>query len=93
MHTEHLSIDDGSQGQKIKDLATGFPHGGVAILLLTFLVKAVDLGDLPRLVVSTDERDSVRISGLISNKHTRTTLAGTYFALRHIRRVKVSKLK
>ena len=65
MQTEHLSIDDGSQGQKIKDLAASFPHGGVAILLLTFLVKAVDLGDLSRLVVSTDERDSVRISGLI----------------------------
>jgi hypothetical protein len=62
VHTKHLSVDDSSQCQKIKDLAAGFPYGGIAILLLTLLVEAVDLCDLPRLVVSSDEGDSVRIS-------------------------------
>jgi hypothetical protein len=67
MHTEHLSVDDSSQSQKIKDLAAGFPYRRVAILLLTLLVEAVNLCNLPRLVVSADEGDSVRISGLISD--------------------------
>jgi hypothetical protein len=54
MHTEYFAIDDGSQGKKVEDLATAFPDGGVAILLLTFLVEAIDLGDLTRFVVAAN---------------------------------------
>ena len=69
MHTENLSVDDSSESQKIKDLAAGFPDGGVAILLLTLLIETVDLCDLPRFVISAYEGDSVGISGSISNEH------------------------
>ena len=65
VHTEDLSVDDRSQSQKIKDLAAGFPDGGVAILLLTLLVETVDMRDLPRFVISAYEGDSVGIPGLV----------------------------
>jgi hypothetical protein len=63
VHTKNLSIDDGSEDQEVKDVAAGLPHGGVAVLLLAFFVEAIHLGDLPRLVVSADKDNAVRISG------------------------------
>lgn len=46
MYTEHFSINDGSQRQEVEDLTARLPNAGVAVLLLTFFVKAVDLRDL-----------------------------------------------
>jgi hypothetical protein len=89
---ENLAIDDSSEDQEVEYLATGFPDACVAILLLTLLVEAVDLGDLTGLVITTDQGDLVRISEMLVTclKHVGEA---TYLALRHIRRVKVSKLK
>lgn len=66
MDTEYSAINDGSQGKEVEDLTAGLPDGGVSVLLLTFLVKAVYLGDLARLVVSANECDLVRESNLVS---------------------------
>jgi len=46
VNTEYSTINDSSQGEEVENLTAGFPDGGVSVLLLTFLVKAVDLGDL-----------------------------------------------
>ena len=62
VHAEDFAVDDGGQGQEVEDLAGGFPDGGVAVLLLTFFVEAVDLGDLAGLVVAADEGDAVGIT-------------------------------
>lgn len=61
VHAEHLAVDNGGQDQKVEYLAARFPDRRVAVLLLAFFVEAVDLGDLPRLVVAANENDSVRI--------------------------------
>lgn len=55
MDTEDFSVNDGSESEEVKDLATSFPDGGVSVFRLTFFVKTVDLGDLARLVVAADE--------------------------------------
>lgn len=59
VHTEHLSIDNGGQREEVEDLAAGFPDGGVSIFCLAFFVEAIDLGDLPGFVVSSNKGDSV----------------------------------
>jgi hypothetical protein len=64
--TEDSAINDGSQSQEVKDLAAGLPDRGVPVFLLAFLVEAVDLGNLARLVVSTNECDLVRESSRVS---------------------------
>jgi hypothetical protein len=64
--TKYFAIDNGSQCEEIEDLTTSFPYRRIAVLGLTFLVEAVDLGDLPRLVVSTDKGDSVRESIMLN---------------------------
>ena len=56
------TIHDGTQRQIIKYLTTPAPYVAAPILALTFVVKPVNLGDLPRLVVSTDERYAIRVS-------------------------------
>lgn len=59
MHTQHFTIHNSCQCKKVKDLATCLPDRCVAVLCLAFLVKSVDLGNLPGLVVATDECDAI----------------------------------
>ena len=74
-------------------MAAGLPYRSVAVFGLTFLVETVDLGDLSRLVVSADESDAVRESISISTVNVVLVCQLTYFAFKHMRRVKVSRLK
>jgi hypothetical protein len=67
VHTKHLAVDYGGQGEKVEDLAAGLPHGGVAVLGLAFFVEAVDLRYLPRFVVSADECDAIGEPDVVSN--------------------------
>lgn len=66
VNTEYPAINDSSQGKEVKDLTAGLPDRGISVLLLTFLVKAVYLGDLARLVVSANECDLVGEPNLVS---------------------------
>ena len=47
-------------GNSLKSVTAHLPHGGVAVFLEALIVEAVDLRDLPALVVAADERDSLR---------------------------------
>lgn len=47
VHTEDGTVDDGGQDQKVEHLTTGLPDRRVAILCLAFLVKSINLRDLP----------------------------------------------
>ena len=62
MDTKNAAIYDGAQREIIENFTTPAPHVAAAVLALAFVVKPVDLRDLPRLVVSTDESYSIRIS-------------------------------
>jgi hypothetical protein len=66
VNTKHLAINDSRQSQEIKNLTTSFPHGCIAVLLLAFFIKPINLCDLSRLVVATDERYTIWISGFKS---------------------------
>jgi len=59
MHTEHASVDNGAEREVVEDLAAVAPDVRGAVLALAFVVEAVHLRDLPRLVVAPDERDAV----------------------------------
>jgi hypothetical protein len=68
VNAKYASVHDRTQGQIIKDLATPPPNVRTRILSLTFVVKAIDLGDLTGLVVSTDERDAFGVTDFQSEK-------------------------
>lgn len=61
VHTQNGPIHNGSEDKEVENLAACLPNRGVAILCLTFLVEPVNLGNLPGLVVPSDEHDSIRI--------------------------------
>jgi hypothetical protein len=61
VNAEDLTINDSGKDEEVKDLAAGLPNRGVAVLLLTLLVEAVDLSDLTGFVVATDESDLIRV--------------------------------
>lgn len=68
---ENLAIDNGSKHEEIKNLAACLPHRRITILLLAFFVESVDLRDLSRLVITSHENDSVRVSSPVSAKGAR----------------------
>jgi hypothetical protein len=61
MNTKNFTINDGSEDKEIENLAARLPNRRVTILLLTLLIKTIDLSDLARLVVASDEGDLVRV--------------------------------
>lgn len=59
---ENLVINDCSQCQIVEDLSAVAPNINRTVLSKALIVKAVDLGDLTRLVVSSDEGNSLGVS-------------------------------
>ena len=60
----HLIVNESGEGKVIKKIGEEAPNIGVAVFSKTFVVKAVYLRDLSRLVVSAKNRHSVPISQL-----------------------------
>ena len=59
MEAENLVFDDSSQGQVIEQLSELLPDVGVTVLPQALVVETVDLGDLSRLVIASQDRDTV----------------------------------
>lgn len=67
VETEDLVIDQGSQGEVIEEIGKVLPDVGVAVLAETLIVEAVDLCDLPGLVVASKDGDALGVSDLEGN--------------------------
>ncbi len=73
--TEHFAINHCTEDQEIKDLATSFPNRGIAVFLLAFFIKSIDLCDLARFVIAPDEGHAIGISSqLLAGCHWREYL-------------------
>src|SRR3954469_7660765 len=55
MYAKDLAIYYSCEDKKVKDLAARLPNRCIAIFLLALLVEAVNLGDLTRFVVTSNE--------------------------------------
>jgi len=63
VNAEDLIVYDGGNGEKVEDFAAMTPRIGVAIFVLTLVVKAVNLRDLSALVVAAKQCNFVGPSG------------------------------
>ena len=61
VNAENFTINNGSEDKEVKNLAARLPDRRIAVLLLALLVETVNLGDLARLVVASDECDLVGV--------------------------------
>ena len=62
--TEDLVINEGGKRKVVEEVGKVFPHVCVAILAQAFVVEAVDLSDLARLVIATKNGDARGIADL-----------------------------
>ncbi len=63
-----LSVDEGGQGEVVEKVGEETPDVSVPVFAETFVVEAVNLGDLPGLVVASEDGDSVLVSEFESNE-------------------------
>jgi len=64
MKTEDLVVDQGSEGEVVKEVGEVLPDISVSVFAKTLVVETVDLGDLTGLVISSKNGDSLRVSDL-----------------------------
>ena len=62
MKAENLILDDGSQRKVVEELSEVSPHVSVTVLPKALVIESVDLSDLSRLVVASENGDSILIS-------------------------------
>jgi hypothetical protein len=65
---EDLIFNQGSQRQVVEEICEIFPHIGIAVFSETLIVEAVNLGDLTRFVVTTEDGDALGVSDLEGDK-------------------------
>ena len=53
MQTEYLIVNQSGQGKIVEEVCEEFPHVRIAVLSEAFVIEAVDLCDLARLVVTS----------------------------------------
>ena len=53
MKAEKLIFNHSSEGKVIKEISKGLPDAGTAILPAALIVKTINLGSLPRFVISS----------------------------------------
>jgi hypothetical protein len=57
-----LVVDQSRQGQIIEQVREKLPNVGIPILSQTLVVEPIDLGDLPRLVVTPEDGHSISVT-------------------------------
>ena len=62
MDAKNFAVHNRAEDEEVKNLAAGLPDRGVAILLRTFFVETIDLGDLAGFVVAANESDPTRVA-------------------------------
>lgn len=62
MDSKDLVVDEGCQTQVVKNFSAVSPYICASIFPDAFIIEAVDLGDLPAFVVSSNQRNSVGIA-------------------------------
>ena len=64
MQAEYLIVNEGSERQEVEKVGKVLPDIRVSVFSHAFIVKAIHLSDLPRLVVASGEVNSRRVPDL-----------------------------
>ena len=79
IYKTYLPIDQCSQGKIVEEISEILPYIRVSVLAQTLIIEPINLGNLPALMISSQNGDSVRKSNLQWYKATHKW--GPYFAL------------
>lgn len=70
VEAEDLIVDERGEGEVIEEVGEVFPNIRIAIFSKALIVEAVDLCDLTRFVIATEDRNALRVSDFESNKES-----------------------
>lgn len=70
MKTEDLVVDQGGERKVVKEVGKVLPDVCVSVFAQTFVVKAVDLGDLSGFVVSTKDGNALWVADFESHEES-----------------------
>jgi len=70
VEAEDLIIDEGGERKVIEEIGEVFPNIRVAILPKTFIVESIDLCNLTRFVVATEDGNALGVSDFESNQES-----------------------
>ena len=59
-----LIVDEGGEGEVIEEVGEEFPDVGVAVFTQTFVVETVNLSNLTRFVIPSEDRDAIPVADL-----------------------------
>lgn len=68
MSATYLVFDQRSEGEVIEEIREVSPHIGIAVLPQALVVEPIHLRDLPRLVVASEDGDTVAVAQFEGNK-------------------------
>lgn len=64
VEAEELVLNNCSEGEEIEEFSEALPHIGVAVLPAALIVKSINLGDLARFVITSQDGQSVFVAHL-----------------------------
>lgn len=62
MKAEDLVVDEGGEGKVIEEIGEVLPNVCISVFSKALVVKTVNLGNLTRFVVTTEDSDSLWVS-------------------------------
>jgi hypothetical protein len=68
MQTKNLFFDESCEREIIEKVSEVLPHIRIAVFAQTFVVKAINLGDLSTLVISTQDKDAFFVANFKRNQ-------------------------
>jgi hypothetical protein len=68
MQAEDLVFDEGGEGEEVEEVGEIFPDVCVSILSEAFVVETVNLSDLARFVVATEDGDALGVADFESDE-------------------------
>ena len=94
VEAKDLVFNDSSQGQVVKKLSELLPDVGIAILAQAFVIESVHLSDLSRLVVASQDCDSILIAHLERDEQSDClhTVVAAIYVVAHEQVVRVGRL-
>ncbi len=70
METEDLVVNEGGEWKVVEEVSEVFPDICIPVFPKAFVVEPVDLSDLSRLVIATEDGKSLWVSNLEGNKES-----------------------
>lgn len=68
MEAEDLVVDEGGEGKIVEEVGEVLPHICVSVFAKALIIKAIHLCDLARLVVASENSDTLWVSNLQGHK-------------------------